>query len=480
MVISNYFKKFYFLLSILFLSSNCYIKIPITYYPYFIRNLSNPSNIIQYYINQRAYLNFEVGNPKQKIQIPLVFDTNNFYITDADIFTNDTKLFSGFSLYNFSKSLTNIEISYYDSYDCDYFQFASYNSEQFFFNNKNYSLEFFGPYESGITVPGGIGMLLDPNNQHDDNKKRKDTFFGQLKSNKLIEDYYWSIFYNSKEKNIKEEEGFILIGKQPHEIDSDLGYYKNGNFQEKDKINFYIKNFPNLLFETDLLYAYEGTNKNKVIEDFPTGVTSYKTIRLDYHSGAVQIPKSLQPYYHRVFEQYIIDKQCFNETIKNNYDFYYCKKDKDIINKIKNVFPGINFRSQDLNYNLTLEADDLFIEENDYIFFLIYFPKSENDRIWKMGKPFLKKYQFSFNNDQTFFSFYNKLEQNEKKSGGINTGIFVLAIFATIIVVVIICFIIFKFFIFEKFFRKKRANELEDNDYEYTPNNDKKEELFQN
>ena len=476
MFIWKHFIEIYFQFSIIFLISKCYIKIPITYYPFYIKNFSSPSNIMQYYVDQRVYLNLEVGKPKRIIQIPLVFDTTNFYIVDSDMFQNNTKQFSGYSLYDMSKSDSHEQILYYDSFDCDYFQFASIDRDQFYFNNKNYSLDFFCPYENDMSIPGGIGMLLDPESGHDDNMEEKDTFLGQLKKYKLVENYYWSIFYNSKEKNKKEEEGFILIGKLPHELKSDLGYYKNGYFREKDKIDFYLepKNIPQLSFEIDLLYAYEGTNKRKIIEGFPFGTTSYKSIKLDYHSGAVQVPKSLQPYYHKVFEKYINESQCFYDTSKD-FNFYYCKNDKKIIDKIKSVFPGINFRSQDLNYNFTLEANDLFIEENNFVFCLAYFLRSESQRMWKMGKPFLKKFQFAFNYDQKTLTFYNRIDEPKQK--GISAAVFILAIFATIIVVAIICFIIFKFFLYERFFRKKRANELDDDDYEYSTKKDKEEGL---
>ena len=471
--------KLYFLFSIVLLLSNCYLKIPITYYPLYAKNFSTPSNIMQYYIKQNVYLNFEIGFPKQKCQIPLVFDTNNFFITNLELFANKTENFAGFSLYNLSKSETHNQLSYYDTLDCDYFTFTSYDGDQFYFNNNNYSMEFFCPYENDMTTPGGIGMLLDPIENHVDNKKRKYSFLGQLKEYGLVEEYHWSIFYDSKEKNKKEENGFMLFGKLPHEIDSNLGYYKKGYFKEKDKKNYYIepKNLPKLSFDTDFLFAYEGTDKNKIIEDFPFGLTNYKTIQLDYHSGAVQVPKSLQTYYHRVFEKYIINGQCFNETLSRNYDYYYCKNDKNVIKQIKSVFPGINLKSQDLNFNFTLEADDLFIEENNYVFCLIYFYTSQIERMWKMGKPFLKKYQFSLNYDQKIISFYNRIDDEPKQKNGVSIVVFVLVIIATIIIVAVICFIIFKFFLYERFFRKKRVNELDDDDYQYTANKDKEDSL---
>ena len=100
------------------------------------------------------------------------------------------------------------------------------------------------------------------------------------------------------------------------------------------------------------------------------------------------------------FEKYISKNICFNTTFYDSgKTFFYCKKEIGVdIKEIKEKFPGIIFLSNDLNYNFTLEADDLFFENEDFIFCLLYFD-STWDPSWKMGKPFLKKYQFIFNFD---------------------------------------------------------------------------------
>jgi len=166
----------------------------------------------------------------------------------------------------------------------------------------------------------------------------------------LVKNYYWSIFYNSK-KAIKEEEGFLLLGTLPHEMNSDLGYYKKGYFSDKYRktINFAeVGQALKISFDMDSLTAYEGINKNKIIEDFSSKLNAYKRIELDYHSGGIIAPGNLRNFYHRVFEEYFSKGQCFHETtIKRSITFYYCKNNKETISKIKSSFPGINFISND-------------------------------------------------------------------------------------------------------------------------------------
>ena len=73
-----------------------------------------------------------------------------------------------------------------------------------------------------------------------------------------------------------------------------------------------------------------------------------------------------------LFEEYI-NSTCFQGKFNGftNY-FYYCKNDKKVINKIKESFPRIILKSNDFAFNFTLEADDVFVEHNDYVICLIF------------------------------------------------------------------------------------------------------------
>ena len=82
-----------FLVYFIFLSTiiNCYIKIPIKYYPSKIFNETNPSNTMHSLIVQRLYATIELGSPKQYVQIPIEFETNDFYISESYELTHDEK-----------------------------------------------------------------------------------------------------------------------------------------------------------------------------------------------------------------------------------------------------------------------------------------------------------------------------------------------------------------------------------------------------
>ncbi len=134
--------------------------------------------------------------------------------------------------------------------------------------------------------------------------------------------------------------------------------------------------------------------------------------------------------------------------------------------KSKKKIPGIIFKSLDLDYNFTLDAADLFYERGDYIYCLAYFTDSQK-YAWKMGKPFLRKYPFSINYDKNIITFYSIKNENIQDNSGIPTYILIISIIATAIIFGLVFFFVFKFCLYEKYFRKKRANELTDDDYDY-------------
>ena len=52
--------------------------------------------------------------------------------------------------------------------------------------------------------------------------------------------------------------------------------------------------------------------------------------------------------------------------------YFYCKKEiGGDINKIREKFPGILFKSNDLDKIFNLDVDDLFLEVGNYIFCLL-------------------------------------------------------------------------------------------------------------
>ena len=255
------------------------------------------------------------------------------------------------------------------------------------------------------------------------------------------------------------------MGCSLNETNSDLGYYKIGNFSEEFKKDTNMIS-DELKISLNKILIYNRSNESDTMEESNT------KIELDFNNGGIKAPKQYLKYFEKVFDDYLKKKICFKDHtyIYTGNDFFYCKKEiGDDIKKIKENFPVIIFQSGNLDSNFTLEADDLFIEEGDYIFCLLHFD-TLND--WNIGKPLLRKYQFSFNYDKKKIYFYKNPLEKEKIIIGIPLYILIISIAGIILVMALIAFLLYKFYFYDKCLRKKRANELTDDGFVYTAKED--------
>ena len=166
---------------------------------------------------------------------------------------------------------------------------------------------------------------------------------------------------------------------------------------------------------------------------------------------------------------------------------FICKKDK--LKSHLNSFPTLFFSHIKYDYIFELTYEDLFKEIYDYYYFMVIFPNTYPDDYdinekeeWHLGLPFLKKYQFVLNYDSKTIGFYKSTNLNYQKENNNNTkneikniegekGIKVWLIILGILIVLIL--IIAAFFIGKLVNkqRKKRANEMKDDDFEYVGEN---------
>ena len=132
-------------------------------------------------------------------------------------------------------------------------------------------------------------------------------------------------------------------------------------------------------------------------------------------------------------------------------------------------FPTIYFEHLDFNYTFTLDSKDLFIEKDGYLYFGLV---SQNEKLnnWRFGQLFLKKYRLVFNNDRKSIGYYIKHKEKEynpeKSKSKISIGLILLIVGIVILIgetiIAVVCIKKYKCLN-----RKKRANELMDDDYEY-------------
>ena len=184
------------------------------------------------------------------------------------------------------------------------------------------------------------------------------------------------------------------------------------------------------------------------------------------------------------FKEYINNGICSIEDYSNqNFKIISCQENKFNINDIKK-FPNLYSSNLALHYTFELKGEDLFVKINNKWYFSIIFPLTDLDsERWIIGRIFLRKYPIAFSSFNRLIGFYlNKNIKNEKEITEAkeeqkvidkindNNNYFTKDILGYIkIILIALIFTVVGLIIGKKIFhmRKKRANELVDDYYQY-------------
>jgi hypothetical protein len=291
-------------------------------------------------------------------------------------------------------------------------------------------------------------------------------FIRQLYSKKAISTLMISIEYNLK--GITEGfDGFIILGNYPHQLMPE-------KYREEDYISFY-SNQPNTMFITNFIISFDeisSINKDKTKFIFDNKRTILR-LNSDLIMGTIEYLDFIE---NNFFKKYYELNICQKYITKTNFISDFMIISCEINHEINfGEFPNLNFYMKSDNLSFEFTYEDLFMNiKNKYFFCVIFETKN---LVWHLGKPLLSKYTFVYNGEAKTIGFYknkiinkNIIENNKEKAKfEINTGkiiIFCIAFF------IFIFLIIFISFLFGKKFnnnRKKFANELDDDNYEYNP-----------
>ena len=131
-------------------------------------------------------------------------------------------------------------------------------------------------------------------------------------------------------------------------------------------------------------------------------------------------------------------------------------------------FPRISFIDYRTNLNFSFEGEELFYFRDGRYYLKIYQATTKVELI-EFGRIFLRKYLTVFDFGNKLISFYKKEDVKDNKNDGENNLWKILVI---VFLGSIISFLIFGIFIGKTIYqkRKKRVNELDDDDYLYNPN----------
>ena len=276
-----------------------------------------------------------------------------------------------------------------------------------------------------------------------------------LKQTKQTSSYSFNVIYSKNNYDMS-----FIIGEEPH-IYSPSVYSENNLIYSKALISsnevkwvlefkfFYFNDSYIIDKNTDLNYISANDDDKKNFID--------TSARLEFLFDMDVIISERQFFFsiNRTYFSKYTD-QCNLTHVPKKYLVFNCDKNFNTKN-----FPTLYFFHQEYNYTFELNEKDLFITKGDKKYFLIVYDSS-NSSPWKIGKIFLKKYLFLFDDVNKKIGFYKKTRNLES-----NENTFLVIVF--IMGVLIIIFGIGGFILGKKlygFVKKKRANELED-DYDY-------------
>jgi len=463
-------------------------------YGYDLIDLSfSPQNMINDWFYNGIYFSLGLGNSKKDFFLFLDVENSDFTIGPCNKINSTSfhRAVKNFSYY-FTNSSSYTIVSSKEEINKNTFVL----SDKFTYLNQNISdlyLKFVynkmkNENENGNEkepLCGNIGLnVLD---------KLSDTFqtnlFRQLKDQELISNYIWTLSYRT------EQFGNIILGGEPHFYDGKnffMSQYKTVYSQikineKKEKISPWGFKFNNVYL--NLTRKSEKKSKINNLENAEAELLIERGLIIGTQEYKDMIDKEF-------FDDLINNKTCkkdivsFNDKVsgmESKYYVYSCERisfqGKDIYyspiySKPYFNFPSINFVNKELNYTFCLENSNLFIKKGR-IYFLVIFEYESNNKIWKLGEPFLSKFKFVFNPDQKTIGFYNpnlpKIDNDiyiRDHIGNDNDEIYekekminknYLWYYVTSIAIIIILSII-AFYLAKKLHkaRKKRANELDD------------------
>ena len=469
----------FFLFLLLFINISSFSKV--ISIPFKLKKLQfseyyNSNQFLYDYFKRELNLEINIGTPTQKINgilnqnyqcLTIEKDklNNNYFPYKSSSFQEG--LYNNFIFYK----LKNGEDKFYFQEDKKGFKLSftfDYNKN---ISNDSYSLVI------GLSNPNGYYgryyLNFCPNLLHD------------LKSKGKIKKTIWTIKYNNN------EEGEFIIGDNLYE-------YEPNKYSKSQYLGGYYSQSHSLTF--DSLYIQDKFDKtNYLISNNSNSKIREADIIINY--GLIIGTSEYKNYIDKFFFNNLINKNiCKIDKIKyiqddtnkkfNNIEYfvYSCNKKEFKNNYFKN-FPNLIFNSKKLEYNFELSNKDLFKVIQDRYYFLIVF-KNENSshpkELWNLGEPFYKKFTISGNldskiigvykaqikNDEEEIDYENNINETTMKNYQKNIKRVLLYIIAIIIGIGLLFFAYF-LGVRVRERRRKLANELKDDNYEYLPEKNK-------
>ena len=277
-----------------------------------------------------------------------------------------------------------------------------------------------------------------------------------LKKKGLTSNYIWNLNYTD------DNSGFLIIGDYPHNYAPNK--YNKDNLRQ---INVHREGAQKLIWN---LYFNE-------VKYGEFDLSGHKTGKFTPQYGVLIGPDIFDRIITKEFFQNFIDNGKCERKTYDEFDYFVCDENIDLSN-----FKNLEFTEKEISTEkFIFTKDDLFLKKNGKLFFLVAFGHNwEYSYCWNLGKPFIKKYNFLFDEDGKQILMYEKEDEEENKKNLIGNKNFVYFIWGGIVVLVIIIGVLI--FVLTKIIKKKRKKlyELEDDFYYNSEENNNNEESKRN
>ena len=418
-----------------------YIKFPLYTYHTIPPNKTTDIEYINYFLYNNIYTHLNIGSPPQKIVAKISFNNCPFYI-----YYNRCEIFSNFEI---KQSNTYIETPFQQLLTDIYVYTYSVNDFFYFDKNERYNLTYlFSPmnkseseksYKIYPYTCAQIGLRLSS----PELKSYNYNFIRELKKSNAVNDYVFFIEYDENS-----DKGNLIIGNEPYEYNNKK--YKYEQLKEVNAIHIKRDLYWDLKFNS-IYFQVKDNHELKTInlKVIDTGLNH----DLNIISATYEFYEIIEKEF---FKERIKNNLCRRNILKENYYNYDCSSMEEV-----KEFPTLFFIHRSLGYTFEINYKDVFVEYNGRFMCLIWINMRERES-WQLGKPFLKKYFFTFNIDKKIIGFYN-LEKNDndydydKNNKKIKTKIYVYIIM-TIILLGVFCWLCYLFAKSIYFKRKKLKN----------------------
>ena len=444
---------------------NRYISIPFTINVPDKNSISNSQSFLDKYFNNNIILDLSIGENSQSVSGIINQDQTCFEFLEkgeGDV-PNPKNLLNFFSpkkSSSFSIKKEVIKISYQpDEYTALGSDFFSFDEEKY---NMSFSLKKV-KNEEEINLDeikdknyiAKIGLILP--SREIALKEYCPQFFHDVKKIGNLSKYIISFEFDEENNN----KGKLIFGDE-------MFNYNNKKYFESQYLGSYSSENHQIYYNGAKIIL-NGNNNINITE----GTYSIFNYNLGVIIGIEKYRKKIEQYF---FDDLINKKICSSDPVKynnTNYITYSCDEG-NFKEKIKS-FPKLVFNSKSYEYDFELTYSDLFIKINSKYYFLIIFKELNGKNTWIFGHPFYKKFQFTINLDENWVGFYNpNKEKIARKENPYNTEDKSTKIKKILLIVGLVILVIGlsvgMFFLGRKLKndRKKRANELVDENYDYS------------